>query len=410
MNSNYKPAIIVVAFNREGPLKRLLSSLQKGIYPNNTKLIISIDKASNNQNILEAAKIFEWNFGEKEVIYQEENLGLKKHIIKCCDLVNIYGSVIILEDDLFVSKHFYDYTIKALNYYGEDETIAGVSLFKYPAIERRINPFPFISTIDNSDVHFIQFASSWGQAWTKEQWNSFKDWFNQKPDLESLWGTVPFTVLDWPLTSWKKFFISYMVTNNKFFVFPNQSLTTNFDDPGSNRFKITYTYQSPLKIDNNTDYKFIPFEKAQNKYDASFEILPEILKEYNQRLANYDFDVDLYGLKRPLELEKEYTLTTQKTSKAIFSFARSLKPHELNILFDIAGEDIFFTKKKDIEDISNKRYIAKYDIFFEKKISQLIKDYVYFYRSPDRIKDILKLAIHQFIEKIKRMLICRNKL
>ena len=141
---NYNPIICVVAFDRPNSLQRLLNSLLKSKNISDTKLIISIDnKAPENYNIVEIAKSFSWPFGEMEIIYQEQRLGLKEHILKCGDLSKIYGSVIILEDDLYVSPFFYNYSCQALNYYDNDSNIAGISLYSQPYEEITELPFKF---------------------------------------------------------------------------------------------------------------------------------------------------------------------------------------------------------------------------------------------------------------------------
>ena len=71
-------AIVVVAYNRPKSLSRILSSLENANYPREpVPLIISIDWAEDNLDVLEIAKDFNWKFGEKKVIYQQMNLGLK---------------------------------------------------------------------------------------------------------------------------------------------------------------------------------------------------------------------------------------------------------------------------------------------------------------------------------------------
>ena len=140
ISSKLKPAIVVVAFNRPDSLKRLLGSLKKGHYPDDIKLIISIDHSPDNSPVVDCANDFEWNAGEKEIIIHPENLGLRRHILSCGDLSYKYGSVIILEDDLFVSPFFYQYSLDALDFYKDKDDIAGIGLFNYPHIERSSNP------------------------------------------------------------------------------------------------------------------------------------------------------------------------------------------------------------------------------------------------------------------------------
>ena len=120
------PPIVVVGFNRPVSLKRILASLNQAYYPEHTtiKLIISIDKSDTNKEVLAIAENFEWKFGEKTVNYQKENLGLRKHIIQCGNYSLKYESVIILEDDLFVSPNFYLYAQKALGFSNDKKYIS----------------------------------------------------------------------------------------------------------------------------------------------------------------------------------------------------------------------------------------------------------------------------------------------
>ena len=58
MANMIKPAIIVIAYNREESLKRLLTSLNNAIYESDDiTLIISIDK-SDNEKVFKAADEF----------------------------------------------------------------------------------------------------------------------------------------------------------------------------------------------------------------------------------------------------------------------------------------------------------------------------------------------------------------
>ena len=88
--------IVVVAYNRIESLKRILGSLLQAEYPDQgTELIISIDRG-DNADVLDYANAFSWPFGEKQVIYKEENLGLKRHILKCGGLTRAHDGIILL--------------------------------------------------------------------------------------------------------------------------------------------------------------------------------------------------------------------------------------------------------------------------------------------------------------------------
>ena len=83
-----KYAIVVVAYNREKSLQRLLRSLEKAeYYGDRITLIISIDK-SENSLVQEYAEAFIWKHGRKIVTVQKHNLGLKKHVLQCGNYLN----------------------------------------------------------------------------------------------------------------------------------------------------------------------------------------------------------------------------------------------------------------------------------------------------------------------------------
>ena len=163
------PAIVVITYNRPNSLDRILKSLSQADYSDyeNINLIISIDGGGGNL-IIDIAEQYNWVFGEKIIIRHDINLGLKKHIISCGDLVDEYNSLIILEDDLYVSPEFYNYAHKAGNFFCNDERIAGIALFA--PIYNEISLTLFNPVNDGFDNYFMQVPCSWGQLWTKNQW------------------------------------------------------------------------------------------------------------------------------------------------------------------------------------------------------------------------------------------------
>ena len=124
-----KPAIVVVAYNRPAALRRLLGSLAGVQGAVAVPLVISIDAGGEYfADVLAVAQQFRWPFGEKRIIEQERPLGLINHVFACGDLVDEYGSIILLEDDLFVSPQAYRYATAALDFYDYDPRVAGISL------------------------------------------------------------------------------------------------------------------------------------------------------------------------------------------------------------------------------------------------------------------------------------------
>lgn len=342
---NNSIAIVVTAFNRPNSLRRLLNSLANAEYKNynNIPLIISIDKSSDlvlHHEVVNIAKDFEWKFGEKKVNIEERNLGLKKHILKCGDYTNQYENIIVLEDDLYVSKYYFDFAIKALNFYKNDEKIAGISLYNHQ-INISCNR-PFHPLDDGSSVYFLQYAQSWGQVWSRKMWSDFKKWLSNCKDNFEICDYIPENVCKWPQTSWLKYHIRYIIEKDLYFVYPRISLTTNFTDSGTHNKNSNTDYQVEIQYLLNTDFNFICFENSLAVYDAFFENI----KLHSLLNLESSLTIDLYGNKR--FYNSEYLLSTRvyKDYEVIKSFGLKLRPHELNILEKVEGNDVFLYKIK----------------------------------------------------------------
>lgn len=358
-----RPAIVIAAYDRPHCLKRLLGALKKAVFQTKgIPLVISIDK-SNNAEVKALAEGFDWGHGEKRVVMQEEHLGLKAHILKCGDLTQEYESIVLLEDDLAVSPVFYDYAVQALEFYQLEEKVAGISLYSYKMAESCYSPFQAID--DGSDVYFMQVPSSWGQAWTAAQWKAFRQWFGAHEQVEEL-ERLPSYVKEWSTSSWKKHFTRYLIWQEKYFIFPRFSFSTNFGDEGTNA-TTKGLYQVPLEL-YSRKYSFVEFKDSKAFYDSSFELQPQALNRHTDALKDYDYTIDLFGTKETRGIDQEYVLTVKKGKEPEKTFGMTMFPAVLNIIYDVPGEDIVFIKTDRVrEEVANQYYhyyplesIAKY--------------------------------------------------
>lgn len=338
--------IVIAAYNRAHTLSRLLSSLAKGNYPDPVKLIISIDSGGPD-SVKAVANDFHWEFGPKQVIDQPENLGLRNHILFCGDITSQYDGIILLEDDLYVSPWFYKYTVAALDFYSACKDVCGVSLYSYLYNETAYLPFKPLN--DGSDVYFMQLPCSWGQAWLKEDWAAFRKWYdlNASSSFQDD-PTLPPNIAFWPATSWKKYFLKYMVEHNKFFIYPHISQTTNFGDKGQHH-QGTNVFQVPISVGDCESYFFRSFEDCLIKYDAFCELLPESLLKLCRWPLPENLSVDLYGSKGIENIRSEYVVTSKRSSSYAESFGRRMVPQELNIINQIQGDDFIVARVDSLE-------------------------------------------------------------
>ncbi len=355
------PTIVVVAYNRDVPLKRLLYSLSKAYYDSPVDLVISIDK-NGNQDVYSLADSFNWPYGNKEVVKKEHHLGLRHHILECGDLTARYGNIILLEDDLFVSPYFYTYARQCMEFYDSDSNIAGISLYSHGYNETAY--MGFLPLEDSSDVFFLQIASSWGQSWSKAQWQDFIKWYEKNKDrtfTES--DKIPANVLQWAESSWKKYFIAYMIELDRYFVYPRISLSTNFSDPGIHHKTKQTRLQVPLQFFPK-QWTLKPFKDSLAVYDAFHEILPEKLKQLHVDLKEYDLEIDFYGQKNLAATNREYALTAKPAVNPVQTFGKELKPIELNIVYGIEGANISLAKTENCQDYPEERLIDDLSYYY----------------------------------------------
>ncbi len=345
------PVIVIPCFNKTNALKRLLSSLLKADYPEHVKIIFSVD-GGGDPDVLRCAEEFDWPYGEKEVVAHDENIGLRQNILHCGGLSEKYGSVIVLEDDSYVSRDFYHYALKAKEFYSGDDYIAGISLYAYEYSE--ISQGRFYPLYDGAGTYFMQWASSRGQLWTDKHWGSFSSWYGKNKETDLSDFNIPEKVAGWPEGSWKKYYIAYLVDADKFFVYPYSSFVSNCGDIGThcgkgrlgNRSFVGTQVCLPLKYET-VALKFSAFSSSAVKYDAFFEIDPKYLKR-NSKLSEFEFDVDLAGAKQKKNFTKEYVLSSKKFKNPVFSFDHALIPMALNVIHDCEGRYLSLGKVDDL--------------------------------------------------------------
>ncbi|MBO4902893.1 MAG: hypothetical protein J5518_08890 [Lachnospiraceae bacterium] len=338
-----RPAIVIIGYNRANAVKRLLSSIREATYPEGEiPLVISVDKAEDgsSEKVVAAAREFVWEHGEKRVIEREKNMGLKQHVLSCGDLCGEYGSIIMLEDDLYVSPAFYLFAAEALAFTEGDERIGGISLY-----EHRMNVHvrePFEAVHDPYDNWYFQFASSWGQAFLAGQWQGFREWLltHDNTDLSDL--TVPANVSSWSDKSWLKYYIKYLIETDRYFLYPRISYTTNFSDAGEHARAAVNDLQVPLsgRRTEQMPFTFAKLQDTRSVYDAFFENAV-LKKTVGERYCDAnDLTIDLYGYRD--RFDTRYVLSSKALPyRQVKGFARTLRPIDENVFLDVEGHELF---------------------------------------------------------------------
>ena len=165
--------VALFVYNRKDVLSELLGVLSSNPCSGDTILFVFSDGPKNdedNQGVQEVRQLLKTVKGFKQIniINRKENYGLAKSIITGVDLViRKYKSVIVLEDDLKISKNFLPYMNAALQEYEGNKNVNSISAFSLKT---------GIENANGEDVYFAGRPHSWGwgtwlNRWEKVDWN-----------------------------------------------------------------------------------------------------------------------------------------------------------------------------------------------------------------------------------------------
>lgn len=367
--------LIITAYNRPEALERLLKSLLKIRLSDDEEipLLISIDNGGTEE-VNKVANSFEWPYGKKIVNIHKEKLGLVRHFIWTGDQTKDYENIIFLEDDLLVSPEIINYTKQVIDFYENDSRVAAASL--YNPIFNEATGTRFYQIQDGFDAYFLQ-QPYWGHVWMREKWGGFKKYLSSYKENKEI---LPPNIASWK-ESFKKKFVQYLIETNKTVVTPRISLVTNSGTGGLHSGDL-YHYQSELMIERKT-YRFPNIEESKARYDSFEEIEADILKEYNPELSQYNFEVDINGLRN--NYTHDYVLTNRPSQNAIFTYSSYMKPTELSVILGIhSDKGVTLSRKADI--IKKKSHLA------ENRYKDYLKNYYLgVYPTLYLIRDYIKI-------------------
>ena len=168
-SKNYAPISLFV-YNRQKHLKITLDSLKKNSEAKKSILYIFSDKwrsIEDRESVLKVRKYISKISGFKKIIiiYRKKNFGLSKNIIKGVNyILKNHKKIIVLEDDLKLSKYFLQYMNYNLDYFKNNNKIASIHGYVYPIKNK--------SKLDKA--FFIRGADCWGWGTWRDSWIFFE--------------------------------------------------------------------------------------------------------------------------------------------------------------------------------------------------------------------------------------------
>jgi len=167
IQENNLAPIVLFVYNRPDHTRQTVEALQKNELANQSELFIYCDNAKNEDAKAKVDEVRKYvdsidGFKKVTIIKREKNWGLANSIIDgVTKIVNEYGKIIVLEDDLVTSPYFLKFMNESLEMYKDELKVASIHGYIYP-----IDDLP--------NTFFIKGADCWGWATWKEKWDIFE--------------------------------------------------------------------------------------------------------------------------------------------------------------------------------------------------------------------------------------------
>lgn len=286
--------ICVFGYNRPDHLLKCLDSLAACKEAKDSDLFVFCDGPKNTGMQDRCSAVAQIAVEEKEkgrfknveVKISEKNNGLAKSIITgVTNVIEKYGKVIVIEDDLVVSNYYLKYMNESLLYYSDDARIWSVTGYTYP-----------LKALENYDYDvYLSYRicsygwGTWIDRWEKVDWE-VKDFPDIARSLKKIrafnrGGNDMFRTLKKCVVKgmdvWAIKFSYAQYKNEMYTVYPKKTLieSNGYDGSGTNS-QSTREYNK-LKIDNSfSEYDFSGVQ-IDKKVAKEFERLYRIsIKEW----------------------------------------------------------------------------------------------------------------------------------
>ncbi len=277
--------IVLFVYNRPAHIQSTIEALQKNELAGASELFIYSDAPKDEGQVQKVAAVRKYinkikGFKSVLVVEAEKNKGLANSIISgVSEIIDKYGKVIVLEDDLLTAPCFLRYMNEALDFYADNKEIWSVTGYQYPFNV----PVNYIKS-----VYLSYRGSSWSWATWKDRWItvdwSVSDYFNYRfnpkkiahfckggTDLDKLLRNQMKGVID----SWAIRWCYSQSLQNKYTIYPCKAIVTNngTDGTGTHFLITTDRYKSELVSD------------FQYEFTHDLIINPDIMCSY-RRIVN----------------------------------------------------------------------------------------------------------------------------
>lgn len=299
-----RPPVLIVTYNRPNSLENILNqSFAYGV----RIFYVAVDGAKNNLETDLSVTINQVidKFSSKNSIkikiwYRDDNLGLTKSMLSAIDwFFSNESRGIILEDDLHLTKSFFDFTQMGLQMYESNKKVFMISGNQFSGLAG-----------DVSGVSVANYPLIWGWATWSNRWSEFRINLDQFKVPKNEVSIKKNTYFFWRLgylrsmylqnQSWAILLATYLRFSNYISVMPNSNLVSNIGF-GTGSTNTLVSNESLQKAAVEQRISIFEIENARNLntfieknvYNISLKHYFLFVKILNMRLRTVFFDGSL---------------------------------------------------------------------------------------------------------------------
>lgn len=241
MPNNTLAPIVIFVYNRQWHTQQTIEALQKNELSDQSDLIIYSDGSKNDQSRSQVQEVRNYlktvsGFKSIKIIERDENWGLAANIIDgVSEVINHYGKVIVMEDDIVTSSSYLSFMNQALEHYQNENKVWHISGWNYP-----------IDVKGLGDAFFWRVMNCWGWATWSDRWANFQkdpqrlveQWSQSTKyhfDLDGsdiFWHQVTANA-EGAMNTWAIFWYATIYENGGLCLNPSQSYVDNIGHDGS---------------------------------------------------------------------------------------------------------------------------------------------------------------------------------
>ena len=286
--------IVLFVYKRPWHTKQTVEALQKNELANDSDLFIFSDGPKTERDVEKVKEVRNYiksiyGFKKITVIEREKNWGLAANIIDgVTTIINEYGKIIVLEDDLVTSPYFLRFMNEALEMYKDEEKVWHISGWNYP-----------IEADGLGDIFFWRVMNCWGWATWVDRWKHYEKNIDEiineftKKDIkrfnldgvENFWGQV-IANKKGKINSWAIFWYAVIFKNNGLCLNPTVSFVQNIGLDGSG----IHCGKNDIFISNLNNKRDVLFEKNVDESQTAVELVKKFYllkrKSFLSRIMN----------------------------------------------------------------------------------------------------------------------------